>query len=188
MIDPPVFTDMPDDDLVIYARKSLQGRTAFAELYRRYVHRVYRYLLAQTSSEQDAQDLTAQTFLVALEALPGFRGDSPVLTWLIGIARHRALDHFRKAGRTLPLEHASQQPSPFPEEAIEQQLQLEKVLQVLKLLSPERAEAIALHSFGGLTVGEVAQVMQKQEAAVRMLIHRAIQDLKQRLSAKEQTS
>lgn len=190
MSDPPNFENLHDDTLVQQVKESLGGKTAFAELYRRYVHRVYRYLLAQTGDEQDAQDLTAQTFLVALEAMPTFRGDSTFLTWLFGIARHRALEHFRKNKRLVSLEQAEDISEPEPEEAVTYRLQLEKVMQTFHILSEDRAEALALHSFGGLSIKEVALVMQRQEAAVRMLIHRAIKDLQQRLafSPEEQSS
>ena len=52
----------------------------------------------------------------------------------------------------------------------------------LAALSPARAEAIRLHVFAGLSIAEVALLMQKQEPAVRMLIHRGIVDLRERLT------
>lgn len=180
---PGPFATMADEALVQQVQKSLQGQTAFAELYRRHVNQVYRYLLARVGNEQDAQDLTAQTFLAALEAIPTFRGKSKFSSWLLGIARHRVGDHFRKQRPTAPLEQAEDvvDDVPSPDEAVDKQLRLEQVMKVLPILSTERAEALALHSFGGLDVSQVAQIMEKSEAAVRMLIHRAIRDLKQRL-------
>jgi RNA polymerase sigma-70 factor (ECF subfamily) len=62
-------------------------------------------------------------------------------------------------------------------------LQLEQIAQCVKtILTPDRAEAVALRIFGGLSTAEVAQVMGKSEAAVKMLIHRAIADLQQYLA------
>lgn len=184
------FEAMEDEALVQQVQKNLQGQTAFAALYRRHVNRVYRYLLARVGNEQDAQDLTAQTFMAALEAIPTYRGTSKFTTWLLGIAHHRAADHFRRQKPTVPLEHAEtvSHPAPSPDEAIEQHLRLEAVIRTLRVISAERAEALALHSFGGLKVAQVAQVMDKSEAAVRMLIHRAIQDLQQRLRVNVQES
>lgn len=175
---------MDDAQLVQQVKKNLQGQTAFAELYRRYVHAVYRYFLARVGNEQDAQDLTAQTFLTVLEAIPNFRGDSKFSTWLFGIAHHKSVDYFRRQKPTLSLDSAEllSDPNPPPDETVSQSLQVEDVLRVMKMLTPERAEALALHSFGSLSVEEIARVMQKSESAVRMLIHRAIQDLQQRLA------
>jgi DNA-directed RNA polymerase specialized sigma24 family protein len=52
----------------------------------------------------------------------------------------------------------------------------------LKLISPERAEALVLCLFGGLSLAETAQVVGKSEAAVKMLVHRGICDLQDRLA------
>jgi len=59
---------------------------------------------------------------------------------------------------------------------------LQQVRRALGALSTERAEVIRLHIFAGLSVAEVAYSMHKKEAAVRMLIHRAICDLRERLA------
>ncbi len=181
-------TIMEDEILVQQVKKNLQGQTAFAELYRRHVSRVYRYLLARTGNEQDAQDLTAQTFLSALEAMPGYQGRSKFSTWLLGIAHNKAADHFRRQRPVVPLDDLPelQHPTPLLDESIDQNLRLEAVIKGMRLLSPDRAEALALHSFGGLKVAQVAEAMNKSEAAVRMLIHRAIQDLQQRLNVNSQ--
>lgn len=189
--DPPTektLQQMTDEDLVKQVQKSLQGQTAFAELYRRHVNQVYRYLMARTGHEQDAQDLTAQTFLAAMEALKTFQGRSKFSTWLLSIARRRLADHFRRRRPLEPIEQAEALADglPLPDEAIEQQLRLETILKLLPILSADRAEALALHSFSGLSVSQVAEIMEKSEAAVRMLIHRAIRDLQQRLRVETQ--
>ena len=179
---------MSDEDLVQQVKKNLQGQTAFAELYRRHVTQVYRYLMARTGNEQDAQDLTAQTFLAAMEAMQSFQGRSKFSTWLLGIARHRMADHFRRQRPVEPIERAEDIADglPLPDEAVEKQLRLETILRLLPILSADRAEALALHSFSGLPVAQVAEIMEKSEAAVRMLIHRAIRDLQQRLRVEPQ--
>lgn len=185
MASPPNdFSQLDNEALIQQVQRNLQGQTAFAELYRRHVQRVYRYFLAQVGNDQDAQDLTAQTFLAALEAIPRYQGKSVFSTWLFGIAYHHAMDYFRRNRAEVSLEAAEHlsDADPLPDEAVSQRLQVENVIHAMKHIAPERAEALALHSFGGLSVTEVAAVMQKNEAAVRMLIHRAIRDLQQRLS------
>jgi DNA-directed RNA polymerase specialized sigma24 family protein len=89
-----------DDETLAGAVK--QNPAAFDELYRRHLNRVYRYLLSQVGHIHDAQDLTAQTFIAALEGLTGRRvGYQPAgkfSLWLLGIARRKAADHFRRRG------------------------------------------------------------------------------------------
>jgi RNA polymerase sigma-70 factor (ECF subfamily) len=74
----------------------------------------------------------------------------------------------------------------LPDEVLFQQWQRATLEQALHTLTPERAEAIALRFFGELSNAEVATVMEKQEAAVKMLIHRGLQELRGRLGANKE--
>ena len=170
-----------------------QPNEAFAELYRRHVDRVYRYLLARTGSVQDAQDITSQTFLSALEGIHHYRGEASFAGWVLGIARRKLADHYRspdKSGNMLSLDEAEYvaQIAPLPDDIVSNQLQLERILAALGVIAPERAEALSLHIFGELTVKEIGQVMGKNDAAARMLIHRALNDLRTRLVHEEKTN
>lgn len=162
--------------------------SAFTALYRRYLDRVYRYLRYRVGNEQDAQDLTTQTFLAALENLASYRNEGTVLAWLLGIAYHKLIDWRRKEHyRTGPLSWAEASPDPTlqPEVQVTQQLTREALEQSLLMLAPERAEAIALRYFGELSNREVAAIMGKQESAVKMLVHRGLQDLRTRFRVQE---
>ncbi len=76
--------------------------TRFTVLYHMYVDRVYRYLLARTSSAEDAADLMQQVFLQALDALSKYRERSlPFAAWLFRIARNVAIDAHRRRQSTL---------------------------------------------------------------------------------------
>ena len=171
---------LADDALASAARRDPD---AFAELYRRYVDRVFRYLLARLGDSQLAQDLTAQTFLAALEGIDGYAGRGDLAAWLVAIARHKVLDHFRRSRPSLPLDQAQSlpDPRPGPDDLAADRLRLEQVARVLQTLPSERAEAFALRMFSDLSVAEVGRVMGKSEAAVKMLVHRAVRDLRERL-------
>lgn len=167
------------------ARRAARDPEAFSELYQRFLPGVYRYHLARTGQTQEAEDLTAQTFLTALEAIHGFRGQGSFAAWLFGIASHKLADHYRRRRPELPLELAetSPNPNPLPEEAVAQRLEMRRVTHALRLLTPERAEALVLVFFGGLSMAEAAQTLGKTEAAVKMLVHRGLSELKERLAA-----
>jgi RNA polymerase sigma-70 factor (ECF subfamily) len=166
------------------ARRAANDPEAFTELYHRYLPGIYRYHLARTGHVQEAEDLTAQTFLTALESIRSFRGQGSFSAWLFGIASHKLVDHYRRSRTELPLEEVEDyhSPIPLPEEAALQHLELARVVRVLRLISPERAEALVLCIFGGLSLAEAAQVVGKSEAAVKMLVHRGIYDLQERLA------
>jgi len=169
-----------DDEL---ARRARQEPSAFAELYHRHLKRVYRYHLARLGSVADAQDLTAQTFLAALEGLAGFRGSGSFAAWLMGIAHNKLSLHYRQGKRSTALEDAAEpvDPAPGPEAAAGQRLEFSQALHALRGLSAERAEAIVLYIFADLSASETAAVMGKSEAAVKMLAQRGLRELREQL-------
>jgi RNA polymerase sigma-70 factor (ECF subfamily) len=166
------------------ARHAAHDPDAFAELYHRYLSRIYRYHLARTGHVQEAEDLTAQTFLTAFESISSYRGKGRFSSWLFGIASHKLADHYRRSRLESSLDEAEliHSPLPQPEEAVAQRLDFDRVACLLKLISPERAEALVLCLFGGLSLAETAQVVGKSEAAVKMLVHRGLCDLQERLA------
>jgi len=179
--DQAVISSEPDVEL---ARRAAQDPEAFSELYHRYLNGVYRYHLARTGHRQEAEDLTAQTFLTALEAIRSFRGQGSFASWLFGIASHKLADHYRRSRVELPLEEAEElhSPLPLPEDATHHRLEMARVARVLKVISPDRAEALVLCLFGGLSLSEAARTVGKSEAAMKMLVHRGICDLQERLA------
>jgi RNA polymerase sigma-70 factor, ECF subfamily len=171
------------------ARLAQQASTdaeAFAELYRRHLTSVYRYHLAHTGNTHDAEDLTSQTFMAALEGINSYRGTGPYIAWLMGIASRLRVRFFRASGSKpeVPLDAALHVPIPgLPtEKAVARRLQTDSILSALKHLSRDRAEALILCFFSGLSFAEAGHVLGKSEAAVKMLISRGLQDLRTRTS------
>jgi len=86
--------DVPDAELV---RRAQAGELdAFETLTTRHERRVFSLAMRIMKQEQDAEDVTQQTFLSALENLNGFRGEAGFATWLLRIATHAALKVIRK--------------------------------------------------------------------------------------------
>jgi RNA polymerase sigma-70 factor (ECF subfamily) len=173
----------PADDTAL-AREASVNTEAFAELYRRYLAPVYRYHLVHTASVPDAEDLTSQTFMAALEGLHSFRGDGSFAAWLMGIASHKRLLYFRSRRPLLPLDDLYSLPDPSlpTDQAALRSLQLRSVAHALAQINPGRAEAIILTAFAGLTYREAARLLHKTEAAVKMLVSRGLHELRSRTS------
>lgn len=169
------------------ARLAQQARTdaeAFAELYRRHLTSVYRYHLAHTGNTYDAEDLTSQTFMAALEGINSYRGTGPYIAWLMGIASRLRAKYFRRSRPEVPLEAALHLPTPSlpTDKSAFQRLERTQIVNALKQLSSDRAEALILCFFSGLSFREAGEVLGKSEAAVKMLISRGLQDLRSRSS------
>jgi RNA polymerase sigma-70 factor (ECF subfamily) len=171
-------------DEIQLAREAISSVEAFAELYRRHVTRVYRYHIVNTGNPKDAEDLTSQTFMAALEGIRSFRASGSFAAWIMGIASRKRLMFYRGRKPELSLEAALHYPSPSlpTDKAAIQRLQLESVARALRQIASERAEAISLAYFGGLSNSEVSHILKKSEAAVKMLISRGLQDLRERTS------
>ncbi len=173
---------MDDAQLAALAHTDVE---AFAELYRRHVTRVYRYHMVHTGNVKDAEDLTSQTFVAALESIRSFRGSGSFAAWIMGIASHKRLLFFRSHKHAeLALDSALDVPDTAlsTDKAAFHRLQIGELRDALRSLSTDRLEAIALYFFAGLDCSEAARVLRKSEAAVKMLLSRGLQDLRTRTS------
>jgi RNA polymerase sigma-70 factor, ECF subfamily len=83
-------------DLELVGRVAKGDRTAVRLLFMRHHARIYRFVARQTGSESMADDIANEVFLELWKQAPGFEGRSQVSTWLLGIARFKALSHLRK--------------------------------------------------------------------------------------------
>ena len=177
-------TQDPLTDDAKLAHQAHVDAEAFAELYQRHVTRVYRYHMAHTGNVKDAEDLTSQTFMAALEGIRSYRGTGSFAAWIMGIAARKRALFFRGSRSEVPLEAALHIPNPSlpTDKAAAQRLQLEQVHRALRHLSTDRAEALSLCFFAGLNIAEAGRVLGKSEAAVKMLISRGLQDLRKRTS------
>lgn len=174
----------PPAEEIALAHEARTKAEAFAELYRRYVNNVYRYHMAHTGNVKDAEDLTSQTFMAALEGIHSYRGDGSFVAWIMGIASRKRALFFRGRRLEVPLDAALHIPDPQPatDKVAFLRLQFESISRALKQLSPDRSEAIILCFFGGLTNSEAGRVLGKSEAAIKMLLTRGLQDLRERTS------
>jgi RNA polymerase sigma-70 factor (ECF subfamily) len=189
--DPPETSNQPVptlDDLALVQRAK-KDISQFSALYDRYATQVYRYLLVRVGNEQDAQDLTSQTFMAAMKGLSSFKGQSPFPAWLLGIARNKAADLFRQRRPVSDLDDAMETADSGDDmdEIVDRHMAIEKVARKLQTISPDRAEALSLRLFGGLEVGEIARIMDRQEPAVRMLVFRGLRDLQAQLNVTQET-
>ena len=177
-------TKKPLSDDTHLAQLARTDVDAFAELYRRHVTSVYRYHMAHTGNANDAEDLTSQTFMAALEGIRSYRGTGSFAAWVMGIASRKRALFFRGSKPEAPLEAALHIPTPSlpTDKAAARRLQMDQIHQALKQISPDRAEALILCFFSGLNTKEAGRVLGKSEGAVKMLVSRGLHDLRTRTS------
>ena len=175
-VDWPASLPAADDSTLIEAAR--HDPAAFALLYRRYVTPVYRYLFSRTGHEADAQDLTAQVFLEALEGLPRYRDRGNFAAWLFTIARRRAVDHYRRPA-PLPFDDALDPVDDTDLQAhVVEHETLERLQALIAQLTDEQRELLRLRFAAGLTFGQMGCMLGRREAAVKMAVHRLLDQLR----------
>lgn len=146
-----------------------------AAIYRRALPQVYGYLLPRCGSTVVAEDLTAETFMAAVAAVRQGRVRVPEVTvaWLVGVARHKLADHWRRAARE---QRSLAAVAVLAEEAgdpWEEHLDAQAAHAALaRLPGPQRA-ALTLRYLDGLPVGEVAACLGRSVHATETLLVRA---------------
>lgn len=163
--------------------RAMSDPAAFKSIYDEFFPRIYHYCLRRIGSAQEAEDLTSVVFTRALTGLAGYRGGS-FAAWLFRIAHNVVANHLRGRKMALPLEEADHLSS--HDDVLEHLLEDEIEQQINRLvagLPDEQRELITLRISGGLSAKEIGQVVGKSEGAVRVAIHRTIQQL--RTAAKE---
>lgn len=137
---------------------------ALEELVDRWYSRIYAYALRTTGREQDAQDVTQETFLAVLRYRKTFVRRN-FQSWLFTIAHHKCVDLFRLQGRLAAApEELDKLSGPDPSDQVLDRAALE---QALDRLPPLQREAAVLHYFHGFTPKEIAAMTDSPLSTVR---------------------
>jgi RNA polymerase sigma-70 factor (ECF subfamily) len=158
----------------------------FETLYRKYVAHVYNIAVYELRDHHEAEDATERTFLAALANLPRFQeraapadgdGASTFRIWLFQIARNVIAERRRVSRRhpEAPLELAmTASASNDPERSTIDQEAAAEAWAAVGRLPDDRRRALVLRFVNELTTPEIAEVLDRSEGAVRVLIHRAL--------------
>lgn len=155
---------------------------AFAPLYERYSTPIYRYCYRQVRDPDTAADLTAQVFIQALEKLHRYRPrpGATFRSWLFAIARNAVRDGWRRQRPVKDLDeshHALAETGPGPEEIAVHRAEMARLLDALDAL-PERQRDIVGMRLEGLSMREIADVIDATEDAVKTAQTRAFRKLR----------
>jgi RNA polymerase sigma-70 factor, ECF subfamily len=173
--------NQPVDEEAELIAEAQRDPAAFSSLYDRYVQPIYRYFYYRTSSAAEAEDLTSQTFLCALEALPRYRHQGNFAAWLFRIARGKVIDAVRKQKRLLPLTET------FPAETGDLLAELAHGDEIARLthlihsLPEDDQELIRLRYTAGLPFTQIAAILDSNENTVKKSLYRVMARLQSQL-------
>ena len=144
-----------------------------AAIYHRSLPHVYGYLLSRCGNASLAEDLAAETFMAAVAAAG--QPDPPELTvaWLVGVARHKLADHWRRSVREERTQAVAATPDDALEDPWDEWLDTEAAYAALRCLPAPQRAALTLRYLDGLGVPEVAEHLGRSVHATETLLVRS---------------
>lgn len=181
---------MKSDDIRLI-ESTLAGNTeAFGQLVVRYQDRLYGTLVHMLGSADDARDIGQEAFLSAFEKLDTFRKESSFYSWLFRIAYNAAVSSRRRRRTTGSLERlhdesgtepADLSPAIDPSHRLEAEESQRQIRLAISQLAPDYRDALVLKEIEGLRYDEIASILECPIGTVRSRIHRARQELRDKL-------
>jgi RNA polymerase sigma-70 factor (ECF subfamily) len=180
----PSMQTTPDEALI--GRIAGGDKLAMQVLYARHHVRVYRFLLRLVRNEATAEDLVSEVFLDVWRQAGRFEGRSSVSTWLLAIARFKALSSFRRRTEdelTEDMAEAIEDPSEDPASALETKDESAMLRRCMEALSLEHREIVDLVYYHEKSVEEVAKIVGIPEGTVKTRMFHARKKLAELLKA-----
>ncbi len=164
---------------------------ALVELYERYGHSVFSLALVIVEDEASAEEVTLHTFMYVWEKAASYRGEqTKVATWLMYIARHRAISILHDQGprenhfASCWIEITSHGILPEdPQEFADISFRRNRILTALNDLSADQKRVIALACFGGYTQRQIAEILKQPLGTVKTCTRLGMQKLRDFLSS-----
>lgn len=167
-------------------------RKIFSKIYDKYVDKIYRFVFLKVSSQEIAQDLTSETFL------RGWRAFEKSINQKIGtksqiknpqaflykIARNLVIDYYRERDRASIVSIEDKEiidPGLNSEEKAFLDSDLRLISQSLAELKDDYQDIIIWHYVDGLSFREIAKILTKSEGSIRVMTHRALKDLREKI-------
>ncbi|MFF0831273.1 RNA polymerase sigma factor [Brevibacillus sp. NPDC003359] len=150
-------------------------------IYQQHYLAVYGFLFHFTGSQNETEDLTQEVFTRVVKVLPTYDGRVTVKTWLFSIAKHIAVDHYRKQKlyelvsenwlTRLTAKHG------IPEVELDYKEEMREIKDALQRLKPSYRMVVILRSIEGYSIRETAELLDISEAKVKVIYHRALKKL-----------
>jgi len=154
--------------------------TLFNQYYREFLPKIYRFVFFRVGGKREtAEDLTSEIFIKALDNFDSFDEAKSFSPWIYQIAKNHLINHYRVAGRTVPMAEEFDAPDMAGvDRAIAFESQ-DELLKILNKLPAEKRRVLELKYLNGFSYKEIAQMLGEKELNLRVMVSRAIKELKQ---------
>ncbi len=160
---------------------------AFAELYRRYVDRIYAYTFRRSGSSVIAEDVTSATFEKALRGLASYRWKEPGIgPWLFRIASNELVNHYRGDARQNKVAQSLATEGITSSVSNQETGGDDDIISALSKIRPRYQRALTLRYFADLTNEEAAAAMGVSRATMAVIVHRGAAALRKVIEGSRQ--
>jgi RNA polymerase sigma-70 factor (ECF subfamily) len=153
----------------------------FSKIYDKYIDKIYRFIYFKVDSEEISQDLTSETFLRAFEAFKTEKINN-ISAFLYKTAKNLIVDYYRQKKKQEAFVDFLRDPSENLEEKAILNSDLEKMKKTLLTLDEEDQNLLIWYYIEGISVKEIAKMLNKSENNVRVCIHRALKTLRDKIN------
>lgn len=173
------------DEKNLVSRAQKGDEVAFTQLYEEYFDKIYRYIVIRMGDRMEAEDITQQVFLKALQSINSFKWKgAPFSAWLYRIAHNQLVDYLRKTKRrtSVPIDEITLVADSDPQEDVEKEFDIRQLSAAIQYLTESQRAVISLRFTSELPIAEVAEIMDKSQGAIKALQHSAIVALRKALA------
>jgi RNA polymerase sigma factor (sigma-70 family) len=172
---------LPDNALMLKVKNGDIDKMGL--LYERYHRQLYRFIFNMTRQKELSEDMVQNIFLRMLKYPDSFMGFGEFKTWMYHIARNTVYDHFRKVKRTPVHSDVKNyeekiESGQAADSGLEKEHELKTLESAMEKLSDENRELLILCRFQELKYNEVARILNTTEGAIKVRVHRALNQLK----------
>lgn len=156
--------------------------TEIEKIYREYFNDVFLYMKGLSGNAQIAEDMTAETFFRAMNALDSFHGRCDIRVWLCQIAKNCYFSYLRKSKRLVPVDEIDDlaDTADFAHALVDAELSV-KLHEFLHSLAEPYKEVFSLRVFGELGFKQIAALFGKSENWACVTFHRAKAQIRERM-------
>jgi len=180
--DGPMIDAIPDEELMLRVRNDQVE--ALSGLFERYHVPLFNFFLRLTSDAPGSEDLVQDTFYRVLKYRRSYKPGTSFRTWMYQIARNVRNDRFHAQRDEVEIE-AAPVPTVLPVDTVESEQQTARLKQALLDLPEEKRELLLLSRYQGLKYEQIASLLQCEVGTVKVRVHRALQELKERFHRRD---
>lgn len=159
-----------------------ENKDGFIFYYNEFKDKIFHYFLYRVGLDRSlAEDLTSEVFIKALKNFEAFDASKRFQPWIYAIAHNHLVNHYRLAGRFVPLgaiEETRESSLEVSGQQVEIRYELGRALRAIDAMPNEEREVLRLKFVDGLGNREIAEVVGKEEGAVRTQISRSLHKLR----------